>query len=634
MTGRLHAVAAAALAVCMAGAAAQAAEAGTASIETGPFGTKTLRYSAPGADANDIEITRSGGTFHVRDFRAAVTPGAGCVAGVGPNEAQCNETALTRVVVDAGPGADRAVVAVGPMDVLVNGGAGNDTLTTEGGNDTLHGDEDDDTLVYGSAAGQDTLDGDVGRDRIDLSQFGAEAQFSLDGAINDGPRQAAPSARNDRAVDAEDLTGTEFSDLLMGSGEPNSIDGLAGADSIDGGAGTDEVDYSDRDEAVLVTIGAGDDDGEDGESDNVEASVENVVGGSGGDAFVGTLGANRFSGGDGLDIVGYIDHTTPVAADLDVAIGDDGSPAEGDTIDDDVEGLVGGEGSDTLIGNDRYNVFRGAGGADTIAGLGDYDAVHYGDHADPVRVDLDGESGDDGSAGEGDSVAADVEDIYGGTSDDVIVGNDADNYLFGNAGADDVTGGANPDLLSGDEGDDTLRARDDVLDAVDCGDGTDTALVDELDESFDCELFSEPSAAQPPAQAQAGQSESGASASGLLNQLQQGSGDVTPPVARLTVPRQKLRQALAKGLKVKVKTDEAATIAADAALPGRRRTVVGRGSQRTTKAGTTTVTIKFTKAQRRRLALRRSVKLQVQIVATDAGGNRADPIRKGLTLKR
>jgi Ca2+-binding RTX toxin-like protein len=117
--------------------------------------------------------------------------------------------------------------------------------------------------------------------------------------------------------------------------------------------------------------------------------------------------------------------------------------------------LSGGNGNDKLTGGAADDVLRGEAGADTLAGGDGRDTADYGDRTNPVTVSLDGVAGD-GEAGENDNVAADVENVAGGSANDTITGGDADNGLYGNAGNDTISGGNGNDVLDGGPGDDLL----------------------------------------------------------------------------------------------------------------------------------------------------------------------------------
>jgi Ca2+-binding RTX toxin-like protein len=110
--------------------------------------------------------------------------------------------------------------------------------------------------------------------------------------------------------------------------------------------------------------------------------------------------------------------------------------------------LTGDAGNDTLTGGPGDDRLRGGKGADVLAGGAGTDEVSYLYHHVPVRVDLDGEAGDDGARGEGDTVGADVENIYGGSQNDVLIGNAGRNAIDGSVGADWLYGLGGDDVLS------------------------------------------------------------------------------------------------------------------------------------------------------------------------------------------
>src|SRR6266511_5116940 len=84
---------------------------------------------------------------------------------------------------------------------------------------------------------------------------------------------------------------------------------------------------------------------------------------------------------------------------------------------------LGGPGNDVLNGGRQTDALDGGTGADAMSGGGDpYDHVLYDSRTAPVTITLDGVA-DDGEAGEGDNVGADIERATGGSGDDLIVGN-------------------------------------------------------------------------------------------------------------------------------------------------------------------------------------------------------------------
>jgi Ca2+-binding RTX toxin-like protein len=262
------------------------------------------------------------------------------------------------------------------------------------------------------------------------------------------------------------VSGGAGTDTLAGGFGDDDLTGEAGDDHIDGAAGNDSIAGYDGHDVIQGGPG--------GDAISGDAGVDEVSGGAGDDELLGGEGNDALDGGDGDD---------------DVA-GDDG----GDTID-------GGAGNDRLdFSSER------TGGADTLAGgPGDdqlnggpageqqdsdhlkggdgTDTADFSDRTASLKIDLDGR-GDDGQSGEDDNVAADVENLFGGSDSDTLTGSGAANFLDGRNGDDRVSGGGGDDTLDGganNPGDDTLtggagrdtlngRAGDDELDG---GDGDD-----------------------------------------------------------------------------------------------------------------------------------------------------------------
>ena len=67
----------------------------------------------------------------------------------------------------------------------------------------------------------------------------------------------------------------------------------------------------------------------------------------------------------------------------------------------------------------------------------------------PVTVTLDDDVYNDGAAGEGDKVLADVENVVGGEVGDTIYGSSFTNVLWGGGGNDKLFGLDGADLLDG-----------------------------------------------------------------------------------------------------------------------------------------------------------------------------------------
>jgi Ca2+-binding RTX toxin-like protein len=258
-----------------------------------------------------------------------------------------------------------------------------------------------------------------------------------------------------------------------------------------GGGGDDTIDLGGVSAPTYITGGAGDD---------------TLTGGSGDDVLSGGSGADVLHGGAGYDVVDYSRRTAPLSVSAD-GTADDGTvtPPEGDDVGTDIEEIRGGSGADqltagphgtTLVGNGGDDVLKGAGGddhlvgglgADTMSGGAGADTVDYSARTMDVAVSLDGNA-NDGSVGEGDDVAADVENVIGGLGSDLLTGSAGANELDGGPGDDVIDGGGGQDVLQGGDGADVVRARDGQRDTVGCGPGEDTALVDAADVvDGDCE---------------------------------------------------------------------------------------------------------------------------------------------------
>jgi Ca2+-binding RTX toxin-like protein len=107
-----------------------------------------------------------------------------------------------------------------------------------------------------------------------------------------------------------------------------------------------------------------------------------------------------------------------------------------DTID-------GTDGPDDLVGTDKDDIIHGSGGIDYISGL------------------------------------AATDSLYAGAGNDTVVGREGNDRVYGNPGSD---------RLFGNLGVDTINAADREKDVVNCGEGADTAYVDQLDRVYkNCE---------------------------------------------------------------------------------------------------------------------------------------------------
>lgn len=155
-----------------------------------------------------------------------------------------------------------------------------------------------------------------------------------------------------------------------------------------------------------------------------------------------------------------------------------------------IQGMAGNDrlyglgGNDTLEGGLGDDWLQGGAGSDRIDGGAGIDTADYSDRANRIQVfpanDTQNESGkytvrEYDAAGNliATDTLAGMENITGGSGDDLIYGDFLDNVLVGGAGDDLVSGGSGNDSLYGGAGNDLLDAVWDK-DFVDGGDGFDT----------------------------------------------------------------------------------------------------------------------------------------------------------------
>ena len=135
----------------------------------------------------------------------------------------------------------------------------------------------DDTLIAG--AGVDTFDGGTGIDTVSfINATSSVIAYLNGGGLNGG------AAAGDTITNTENLTGSNFTDILHGDGGDNTLIGLAGNDQLDGGGGNDTLDGGLGSDLILG--GAG---------------IDTLLGGDGTDTLVGGAGADTLTGGTGAD---------------------------------------------------------------------------------------------------------------------------------------------------------------------------------------------------------------------------------------------------------------------------------------------------------------------------------------------
>ncbi len=335
------------------------------------------------------------------------------------------------------------------VDALA-GNAGNNNLWGLGGNDSLYGRAGNDLLFGGDGndileggVGADTLNGGAGEDTVVYRASSAGITVNLLTGV-----AAGGEAVGDTLFSIEHVEGSAFADVLTGNAGNNMLWGNGGDDQLFGGAGNDQLDGSD-----------------------------------GNDALRGGSGADYLSGGAGVDTVYFQDSSAGVIVNLDSSVGPVhgfGGDAEGDTYygienavgsnhhdslngtagSNDLVGLGGNDYLDGGAGNDRLNggegddELAGGAGADRLDGGNGSDWLAYWNSQSGVTVNLATGVGTGGDA-QGDTYFG-MENVWGSSYDDFIIGNAGNNVLAGLGGHDTLIGGGGQDTLRATGGHDIL----------------------------------------------------------------------------------------------------------------------------------------------------------------------------------
>ncbi|HEY7875892.1 MAG TPA: hypothetical protein VIG64_12315 [Actinomycetota bacterium] len=280
---------------------------------------------------------------------------------------------------------------------LILAGAGNDTVV---GGPTTANDDGDQTDIIDGGDGDDTMDGGDGFDMVSFQNKEAESETSTVGVDVDLGNGTATGQGTDNFQSMEAVWGSQFDDQIRGSSQSNFLVPSGGVDEVRGGGDFDYAIYwfAPGDVQANLTSGTAQGEGDDTLANDVEGLFGSI---SGNDTLIGDNRANFLGGDFGNDT-------------LDGGGGDDW--------------LQGGSGNDTLTGGD-----------------GNYDLADFSTSFAAVTANL--ASGT--ATGEGNDTLGGLEGLYGSVFADTLTGNDADNYIFGDAGADKIEGGLGKDEIDG-----------------------------------------------------------------------------------------------------------------------------------------------------------------------------------------
>ncbi|MFO0850510.1 MAG: right-handed parallel beta-helix repeat-containing protein [Gemmataceae bacterium] len=434
----------------------------TVSVSDGDGGVtaQTTSFKFGTANADVITVTAAdlvGGATRVAVFA------------LGGNDTVSAAGVTFPVVLDGGAGndtltggsADDLILGGAGTDCLV-GGAGNDTVVTQHGNDSVYTGTGDDSVVgnLGSDLFLSEADGG-GQDTIDLS--GTASPLALDLRLNDGVMRTADAAGNRLGFvgQFEAVKGSQLGDRVT----------MAGGMALFGGAGADDVTVPTGVSAVTLFGGDGND-----LAHVAGGTTVTVVGGAGNDAIDLTAGSNiTVFGGDGVDTVAAAGATQATV--FGGAGADDLAVTAGSQIT-----VFGGSDDDILrvLGGSNVTVFGGDG--DLPAGTTDAALVTQFGGSGNDQITVDGNPslvtvfGGDGNDIV-DLKTGSLVTVFGDAGDDAItleatVGSNI--TVFGGDGVDAVSvlGGTQVTVF-GDAGDDAVAVTGGSLITVFGGDGVD-----------------------------------------------------------------------------------------------------------------------------------------------------------------
>lgn len=418
-------------------------------------------------------------------------------------------------------GADNDSIDAGAGDDEIYGGDGADTISISDGfgADTIVGGEggtDDDVLdlsqvtsgvtLLGGASNGTVTDGseilqhsEIERiittnqaDSIDVSIEVVQGLNALTGAGDDTVLGSSRADTIDAGADNDSIWGGSDDDSIIGGSGNDTIDGAwehdtllggDGDDSLIGGDGADSLSGGSDNDTLFDDNGSDTLDGGSG-NDRLDAGSANdtLRGGTGNDTLVAGFGTDLFDGGDDFDILSVAGgEVTNYAFNISLASQSD---TYGNTIQN-IEGVIGGTGNDTLTGDtvdnlldggDGSDILDGGDGADTLTGGTGDDNISGGDGADFLKS---GSGQDTLDGGEGNDTlmnAAGDDSLVGGAGDDLIVATQGADTLEGDAGNDTLMGGTGGDSLDGGADNDLLLG--DLAGVTFNGSGTDgSALV-------------------------------------------------------------------------------------------------------------------------------------------------------------
>ena len=354
------------------------------------------------------------------------------------------------VIIDAGAGND--TLNGGSRNDHLNGGAGNDILNGGAGADRLTGGDGADTYhvdnVGDSVSETNALASTGGSDTV----YSSLSAYTL-GANVENLRLLATGAANG--------TGNALDNLIHAGAGNNILNGSTGIDTVSYAFASTAVTANLALTTAQVTRGSGSDTLLNFENLTGSNFNDILTGNAVANTLNGGAGADRLTGGNGSDIY-YVDNAGDSVSETNALASTGGSDTvysslSAYTLGANVENLRQlATGAANGTGNALDNLIHAGAGNNILNGSTGIDTVSYAFASTAVTANL-ALTTVQATRGSGSDTLLNFENLSGSNFNDLLTGNAAANTLSGGAGNDTLTAGAGNDLLIGGFGVDRLN---------------------------------------------------------------------------------------------------------------------------------------------------------------------------------
>ncbi|MDO5296580.1 MAG: M91 family zinc metallopeptidase [bacterium] len=251
---------------------------------------KAALADARGVSVNDILVL--GGSNQNDNINVTAGTNGGLSVDVNGQKYELTADQAQRLIIYGGAGNDQITVDAAVInDLVIMGGAGDDTIQGGSGNDTIVGGQGNDVLKGGK--GMDRITDDAGFNKI-YGEDGDDVLIAHSDAVDSSGKNAYANVIYGGAG-RDYIEGGNASDYLSGGAGYDVIYGLGGNDVLSGGAGKDYLDGGEGDDTLFGGSG----------NDNLVGGVGNdkLYGGADNDVVVGGKGTDTVYGGDGSDSI-------------------------------------------------------------------------------------------------------------------------------------------------------------------------------------------------------------------------------------------------------------------------------------------------------------------------------------------